>query len=469
MSLARNVIYMLAGRWVYNLTTLVTFSIIVAMIRPSDFGIYTLASTFSIFSDTFFSDGVENLILKRKKLTIQVKSSLFWVTLAMSCGLAVFVTLISFPIGWLYQSPRLISAIQAMALVLLIQGAASVPRALLLNMGRSRHYATNSAVSNIAGSAFGILAAVEGAGIWALIVQPLILQTSMLVLCSLAASFRPSFTLDRDMAREFVFDLLVMLWSTFLNILGNRIDVFMVGYVFGEAMTGIYGLAKRLVQILQDLVASSFDKILLSMLSGGQSEDSDKLYRSSVFLQALVAIPSFAGFAAVSPLLIPTIFGSEWRSAGALLPLMAAGGVFRSMVTIERAKQMAHGQIKQIAQVRLVELLIGVALAPATWLGLSVVALTFSLRNFVGYMLVLISRFGWLSLWRHLALIGRLLSWPIFASVLMAGAVLWTIAAFGNAMHPWIIIAACVLNGLVSFAATMALLRRFWLPYLKAQ
>ena len=56
---------MLAGRWAYNLITLASFTTIVAFISPAAFGIYTIASTFLILSDTFFADAVENLIVRQ--------------------------------------------------------------------------------------------------------------------------------------------------------------------------------------------------------------------------------------------------------------------------------------------------------------------------------------------------------------------------------------------------------------------
>lgn len=467
MSLAKNVMYMLAGRWVYNLTTLATFSIIVTMITPSEFGVYTLASTFAIFSDLFFSDGVENLILKQKEETKSATSSFFWVAVAFSAILAAFVALVSVPFGWLYDSEQLVWATQAMCVVLLVQGAASVPRALLLRAGRSRQYATNSALSNLIGSVAGIIAAIKGFGIWALIVQPLVLQVAMLFLCSAAARYRPRLILDLEVARTFSYDLGVMLWSTILNVLGNRIDVFMIGYVFGEAATGVYGLAKRIVQILQDLVASSFDKIMLSMISRQPAADPEGLYRRSVFLQAAVAIPSFIGFAAISPMLIPAVFGGEWKSAAPLVALMAVGGIFRSMVTIERAQQLAYGQIKNIAHVRLVELFISVASSPLTWLGIPIVALAFSVRSAFGYVLVLNSRFGHEALLSRTLIAGKLISIPIFASATMAISVLTAMSVIEGVVSDWSGIAICVAVGIASFTMVMAASHRAWIPHLR--
>jgi O-antigen/teichoic acid export membrane protein len=93
MSVIRNVAWMLAGRWVYNITTLISFTVIVSLITTADFGLYTLASTFIILSDTFFSDAVENLIVSHRGEDKYVVQPIFWTTVILSALIAVFVVL----------------------------------------------------------------------------------------------------------------------------------------------------------------------------------------------------------------------------------------------------------------------------------------------------------------------------------------------------------------------------------------
>ncbi|ODU68642.1 MULTISPECIES: oligosaccharide flippase family protein [unclassified Novosphingobium] len=468
MSLAKNVAWMLAGRWAYNLITLASFTTIVALISPAAFGIYTIASTFLILSDTFFSDAVENLIVRQNGEEADIAPTTFWVSVGISGLMAALIAVIAFGFGWFYSSVETQWAIQAIALIIVVQGAASVPRALLMRHGRSRQYATNSALSNLIGAAIGVASAYRGAGFWSLIIQQGALHISMFTLCSIRAGFVPSMRLDRTIAHDFAGHVATMLWSTILNVFGNRLDILVIGALFSNSVTGVYGLAKRLVQILQDLVASSFDKVMLSMIARqGLKGHQERIYRSSVLMQGITAIPSFAGFAAISPLAIKMIFGPEWDGAAALIIMMTVGGIFRSMVTIERAQQMLAGQTRLIANVRLVELIIGVILVvPFGRLGPAYMAVVFSVRYVIGYVLVIASRIGRRETPALLAQTARWLAVPVLATLAMSGIVWLAQRELHGLGHPMLTIAASVMIGVVVFGAILAAARRFWLPYL---
>lgn len=468
MSLVRNVGWMLAGRWAYNVITLASFTTIVAFISPAAFGIYTIASTFLILSDTFFADAVESLIVRQSGDEDAVAPTTFWVSVGVSSAMAMVIALIAFAFGWFYQSLETQLAIQVIALIIIVQGAASVPRALLMRHGKSRQYATNSALSNLVGAVAGVAAAYHGAGFWSLILQQGILHVTMFTLCSWRSGFRPQLRIDRPVAREFSGHALVLLWSTVLNVFGNRLDILVIGALFSNSATGVYGLAKRLIQILQDLVASSFDKVLLSMVARqnmkGQQE---RIYRSSVIMQGLTAIPSFVGFAAVSPLAVKAIFGAEWSGAAELIILMAVGGIFRSMVTIERAQQMLAGETRKIAKVRFVELLIGLVLiVPFGSLGMSYMAAIFSVRYVIGYGLVVASRVGWAASPRSLLQTANWLAVPAAAAVFMIAAVVAVQNSLLTLGHPLLVLAIAISTGGVVFAFIVGAARRWWLPQL---
>lgn len=466
--LVRNVAWMLAGRWIYNLVTLISFTIIGSIISPADFGVFTLASTFLILSDTFYADAVENLIVKQEGDEATIAPTFFWVSLVYSLALATTIAVIALPFGWFYDNPQVTAATQAIAGIIVVQGSAAVPRALLMRHNRSRQYATNSAAGNLVGAIIGITAALNGFGFWSLILQQACLHVTMLILCSLAVRFHPRAVLDRVVAREFAGNVATMLWSTVLNVSSNRLDVLVVGALFGSTATGLFGLARRLVQIIQDLVASSFDKILLSMVSRQNIRgQSDLIYRSSVIMQGITAIPSFAGFAVIAPILIPRVFGHEWAGAAPLVIYMAGGGVFRSMVTIERARQIAAGQIKTIARVRLYEFGISAVLVAAfAWAGPVWLAATYTVRQLIGYVLVVYSRVG-----RQEArtLLARTVGWlimPIAATALMVVTVALVLREVSLVARVEVCIAVSVGIGALTFAGSLYGTRRWWLHHL---
>lgn len=421
MSIMRAAAWMLFGRWAFYIVTLVSFSIIVRYISAESYGIYVLAGTFLIFSDVFFNDSVESAVVRQQGDLDAVSNTAFWIVLAFSLFIALVVVFIAYPMAMLYGMDELIVLLAGVSLVVVIQGCASVPRALLLKLGAARNYSFYSGASNLVGAVFGILAAINGFEYWSLVIQQGVLQGCMLLTCSVVARFFPKFRFDKDIGREIFGFVRTSFFSCVLNVVTNRLDVIFIGLSFGVAQVGVYGLAKRLIQIVQELVGSSFDKALVSFKSRAGSEKSGRAYQQSVMAQCILLFPAFAGFAATADLLIPLLFGRQWGDAPFLIGLLAVGGVFRSMVTIERAELVVQGRAGTILKVRFWELLIGLAaVVPFAQLGAVWMAIGFSIRYILGYFLVLNSRFTSFSeFYEHLK---QTVSWvihPFFAVSLM--------------------------------------------------
>jgi O-antigen/teichoic acid export membrane protein len=408
--------WMLFGRWAFYVVTLVSFSLIVRFISVDSYGIYVLAGTFLIFSDVFFNDAVENAIVRQQGSADLVGQSAFWVVLKFSFFVCLVTILSSYPMALVYKIDQLVPLLLGIALVVLVQGCASVPRALLLKSGAARKYALYSGGCNLIGAVFGIVAAANGFEFWSFVIQQGVLQFCMLVLCSWSARFVPRLDFDKAVAREMSRFIRTSFASCVLNVVTNRLDVIFIGLYFGPGEVGVYGLAKRLIQIIQELVGSSFDKALVSFKSKAGNLIASNAYRQSVVAQCLLLFPAFGGFAATADLLIPLLFGNQWGEAPMIVVLLGVGGVFRSMVTIERAELVVEGRAGTILHVRFIELLIGLlAVVPFAQYGGAWMAVGFSVRYIIGYFLVMRSRFD--SWERFVAQVAENISWVKYSVV----------------------------------------------------
>lgn len=471
MSLIKTAAWMLFGRWAFYFVTLISFSLIIRFVTPGDYGVYVIASTFLIFADVFFADAVENAVVRQEGEKGLVASVAFWVVLGFSCAISIFLALIAYPLGAAYDQDALPVLMLGIAVVVFVQGLASVPRALLLKEGRAKNYSLYSGACNLIGAVVGVSAAYRGYGAWSFVLQQGVLQLSMLVLCSFSAGFFPRFVFSGDMAREIFGFVKTSFWSCVLNVLANRLDIVFLGFYFDTAVVGVYGLAKRLIQILQELVGSSFDKALVSFKAKKLKTAELAAYRQSVVAQALVLFPAFIGFSILGSNLVGLLFGFKWVEASPLVSLMALGGIFRSMVTIERAELVVKGLAGTILRIRFVELIIGFALvAPFAHLGAEWMAIGFTLRYIIGYLLVVWSRFPVRA--EFLLQVKTTCIWlyPVAtASACMAicgfGANLLAARMFGD----WVVvglIACCVLCA-AAYVLVVYLQRRRLLPLLK--
>ncbi|MCA0185303.1 MAG: oligosaccharide flippase family protein [Proteobacteria bacterium] len=430
MSLMKAAVWMLFGRWAFYFVTLISFSLIVRFISTEAYGVYVIAATFLIFSDVFFADAVENAIVRNSGITSEVARSSFRVVSAFSVAIGAVVALLGIPLSYLYDMHELLGLMVGVGMVVIIQGFASVPRSLLLREKRARLYALLSGASNLLGAIAGVGSAYLGFEAWSLLIQQGVLQIALFGLCSYSARYRPSIHFDREIAAELKDFIRTSFWSCLLNVFANRLDIIFLGFWFGSGVVGVYGLAKRLIQILQELVGSSFDKALVSFKRGGQGS-SDLVYRKSVVAQSIVLFPAFAGFALIGSELISLVFGENWLNAAGLVALMVVGGIFRSMVTIERAELVVVGRAGTILRTRIFETILGLmVVVPFARYGGEWMALGFSLRYVIGYLMVVWSKGNSFS--DFLGCIGSTVGWvlPSFVATVAMCCAGWILKAY---------------------------------------
>jgi|GEM_PF-810162 O-antigen/teichoic acid export membrane protein len=464
MEFLRSVMWIAAGRWVYNLLTLISFAVIVARVDPADYGAYAIAMTFLILSEVYSTDVTEHAIVRHRGSDSDAAAA---GRLVAGIG-AVVIGASSALSGILAQAigyELLAQLCWAIAGLAILQAASGLGRGQLLRAGRVQSFAATVSIANLIGVVSGLAAIFSGLGIWSLVCQQIAINLTAAIVTR--APILPNSADTIEAPREQIEYALLGLGSAALNVMTNRIDVILAAAFFGQGGAGHLGLAKRLIQILQDLVSSSFDKALVSFLSRSRGAAGD-IYMIAVAGQAILILPAFAGFALVSGSLVPALFGQSWILAASLVPAMAIGGVFRSAVAIERAQQVYDGEIARIFAVRVFELAVSwLILLPLAPFGLFWLGVGFSLRYALSYYLVLRSRLrSAQETRRHLTNTARTISAPLRATLVMAAILVLIHAGPSDPGIASLLIE--ILLGSAVYLAAMWLMRRSWLPIFRA-
>lgn len=105
----------------------------------------------------------------------------------------------------------------------------------------------------------------------------------------------------------------------------DSVDNILIGKIFGAKSLGMYAVAFNLVRTPTGHIATTLQNVLFSTSSRFQHDNArlGQTYIAVLSAVALIAIPMFAGVAAISETCVVAIYGSQWREAGALLAPLA--------------------------------------------------------------------------------------------------------------------------------------------------
>jgi O-antigen/teichoic acid export membrane protein len=287
----------------------------------------------------------------------------FWINLS-----AAFVIVAAF---W-FVAPTITSLLNIGDLDLLIRitsigvvlsALGSVPNALLARRLEFKSMSRIGIVANgIAGLA-AILAAHEGAGVWALVVQPLL--SSAITTASLwrISGWRPRLRFDRMAARRlfrfggFVFS------SSVLEVVYARAYALLIGKWYGVHDLGIYGRANDLSQLPSGLMGGIVSRVLFSLFSmqGGGPDACLARMRRAVLGTMYVYVPIMLGLLAVAPLFVPAVFGSKWEASVPFLQVLCVAGVFWPLHAINLQALLGRGHSDLYFRLEVAKKVIGVA------------------------------------------------------------------------------------------------------------
>jgi len=118
---------------------------------------------------------------------------------------------------------------------------------------------------------------------------------------------------------------LKVLGTGLLRIVGFQADRVLIGYVLGPVELGYYSVAQRVLLIVSDLLAGSFERAVLPLFARVQAEP-DRV-RRGLFIAGRVlgfaAFPAYSGIIATAPEIALVGLGPQWRNVDTLIQLLA--------------------------------------------------------------------------------------------------------------------------------------------------
>ena len=403
------------------LSGLVVFTLVSRAIAPAELGYVSLAvavvSTLSALSPAGFGDA----LVQRSDLDERHLDATFWLCLGWGVALYVLSVLFVRPLAALLQEPMLVSLLPVVGLRLIIDLANVVPSALLSRAMRFRPMALRTLIASLLSMIICLGMLLAGHGIWALVASQIVGALVVCVVSWLAVRWRPRLSFDSQALREMAGFGGYASGSRLIS--GINVDQLLIGPLVGSAGLGLYWFARRISQMVNDVLTGALAGVAYPLLSSMQDEP-EKLreaYLATTFLSSVMAFPCFIGLALIADDMVPLLFGDQWREGVPVLQLFCLIGLLSCIGILQAALIRAKGKANWWMWYQLIQQGVTVIAILLLW-RLGVVAVTAGIAAkawlTAPFMSVLAARLLGLSLRSYLA---QFLS-PLIGTVVMAAA-----------------------------------------------
>lgn len=291
--------------------------VLARLLTPYDYGVVATASVIINFLSIFTSIGIGPAVIQKKDLSEEDINHIF--TFTVIVGL-IFGG-ICFGCSWLvadyYNNPILVPVLQILAIGVFLGAINMVPAALMSKHLRFKEMATRSLAFQVFFGLLGIGAAFFGAGVYALIVPPILSSLGTFLYNSqfYPVKVRLRFSLA-PIRKIFSFSSYLFLFELF-NYFSRNIDKIIIGRYISENALGYYEKSYRLMQLPLQNISAVIYPVLQPVLSDFQDNPKEigQKFTRIISMISLVGFPLSVILYFCAPEIITVMFGSQWTPA----------------------------------------------------------------------------------------------------------------------------------------------------------
>lgn len=301
--------------------------VLARLLAPSDFGVVTMVTTFSLLLMSFGLNGYTEAVIQRDALNHRLASNLFWINVCVGILFALAFSAAGATLAKFYNDPRVANVAVGISLTIFFTNFSVIHLALLKRALRFTVTSANDVVAGILSVVVMISLAWAGCGYWSLVAgavaRPFFQSIGAFYFCR----WLPSLPGRVDGTFGVVKFALHVYGRFTVNYCDRNMDNLLVGWRFGSDSLGLYKKAYDLFVLPANQLLMPVQEVALSTLSRLDRESND--YRR-YFLNGL-SILAFVGMAVGAILtlegrdLIRLLLGSRWDASARIFIFFGPG------------------------------------------------------------------------------------------------------------------------------------------------
>ncbi len=351
------------GAWtafekIFNEVVQFVIGIVLArLLSPSDYGIVGLLAIFFAVASTFQDSGFASALIQKKDRCQSDFSTAFFFNVAISVVIYALFFVSAPYISAFYNVPILTDITRVSALGFIIGGLTGVQYAKLSAEMQFRTISILSMLGLVITGGAGIILALMGWGVWALVFQGLIGSFFKGIVVWVVSGWKPSLLFSRKSFKQlFSFGGYLML-SGLINTIYNNLYTLVIGKVYNPRTVGFYNRANGYAQIPTNLVLSMAVSVNYPILSSAQ-DDNERLkraYRKLLRVPLYLHYPVLMGIAVLAAPLIEVMIGDKWLPCVPLLQILCMAGLFIPLTHINLNLLYVKGRSDLVFRLELIK------------------------------------------------------------------------------------------------------------------
>lgn len=339
-------------------------SIVLArLLSPDDYGLIGIITIFTTVCTAIISGGFSNALIRTQKPTEEDYNTAFICNLLMSILLYAIVFICSPLIADFFNRQELVALTRVSSFTMIIGALGIVQQTRLTKRIDFKTQTKITLIASILSGIVGIALALMDFGVWALVVQGIILQTLRTLLLWVFNRWVPAIRFSKEsFHRLFGFGWKMMV-SGVLDNLWKELYQLVVGKFYSPATLGQYTRAKQFSTMFSSNLTTVIQRVTYPVLSDIQDEKERMVaaYRKIIKTTMFLTFALMFALGAVSEPLLYCLIGPKWHESATYLPLICLVGSLYPLHAINLNMLQVQGRSDLFLGLEIIKKIIGLA------------------------------------------------------------------------------------------------------------
>ena len=309
-----NLIWRFMERCGAQLVSFIVTIVLARLVEPELFGIVTTVTVINSILLVFVDSGMANSLIQKKDPDDLDFSSVFYFNLVFCILLYVALFFAAPLIAQIYKNTALTPIIRVLGLSIVAAGVKNVQQAYVSKTMQFKRFFFATLGGTMLAGTVGIVMALRGFGVWALVAKELVNVCANTVILWLTVDWRPKWMFSFARLKDLLSYGWKLLVSGLLDTIYNRLRQIVIGIKYTQADLAFYDRGNSLPNLIVENINSSIDSVLLPVLSSeqDQKEQVRRMTRRAIKVSTYIMMPMMMGLAVCAEPFVRLLLTDKW-------------------------------------------------------------------------------------------------------------------------------------------------------------
>lgn len=301
--------------------------VLARLLAPEDYGMIALVLVFINLANVFIYSGFATALIQNKNADSTDFSTNFYCSMVCAVVIYIGIFLAAPSIAAFYEMPELISVLRVFSLQIPISVYNSIQNAYVArNMLFKKNFVA-TVISTIVSGTIGIVMAMTGYGVWALVCQSISNVIVSTIVLAVIVPWHVEWKFSTKSAKSMMSYSSKLFVADLSGTFFNEVRSLIIGKVYTSADLAFYTKGQQLPTLITNNLSNTVMAVLFPALAN-ESDDVAKvkgLTKRSLQLMSYITFPALFGLAAVMEPLIILLYTEKWSPSIPFAQLLCVG------------------------------------------------------------------------------------------------------------------------------------------------